>query len=134
MRTSWLVLSALLLLAAPGCGDDTTEGADMAVSNIDMAMTMPGDMNKATCAGQINCGTACILSPKPGVSLMDCANACAAPLTGAAQQAFGALVTCIFSTCGTDGGTIDKACAGAAISKGPPAGACYSDVTTCSTL
>jgi hypothetical protein len=129
MRTSWLALTALLLFAAPGCGDDTATSTDMAVSN-DMAMTAPTDMNKATCATQITCGTNCILHPMAGVSLMQCGLNCAMPLAGKPKADFLTLEGCILQTCTNDGGIFDPTCAGASIAKNPP-GVCYGFLTTC---
>jgi hypothetical protein len=91
---SLLVVSALLLFAAPGCGDDTTG------TTTDMPAAA-GDMAKLNCGELVQCVSGCTM-PDPEPCVMQCvANA----TTEAADKA-SALLSCLFGVCGpVDGGS-----------------------------
>jgi hypothetical protein len=95
-----IALAALVLLVAPGCGDDTTmaTGADMA-AGADLAAP-GGDMAKLSCAGVVSCVVAC-------QGNATCAAQCEASVSTSGQTAFLGLAACLYSgVCGTgDGGT-----------------------------
>lgn len=97
MRT-FLAAAAVLLLIAPGCGDDTTQATDMAMS-ADLAAP-GGDMAKiATCQAVLNCIVGCQGNAQ-------CSLACQANASTTAQQYFVPLGICLYGTCSTvDGGT-----------------------------
>jgi hypothetical protein len=127
MRTSWLVLSALLLLVAPGCGDDTTTpNKDQGVTVVDMAMAATGDMAHATCAKALACGQTC--ASKPADQVLQCAAACEAPLKGNATSdgLFLLLLQCLEQHCIPDGGLPDASCIGTAGN-----GACTTQAVNC---
>src|SRR6266511_4005757 len=92
MRTL-LAAVALLLLVAPGCGDDTTSTPDLSV---------PKDMTVVHDLKTYFTGTA---------DQMTCAAACAAGLSPASGLKFKALVDCIFAACSVDGGDVTIECA-----------------------
>ena len=100
MRTLFAV-AALVLLVAPGCGDDTTmQSTDMAMS---LDMTAPtGDMAKiATCQGIISCIAGCSGNAQ-------CSLNCQVNASASAEQYFQPFAVCLYGNCSTaDGGTGD---------------------------
>lgn len=131
MRTL-LAVAALVLLVAPGCGDDTTKPAngDMAVT-LDMATAGGGgDMTKLNCAQLLACAQAC--------TSQACVVTCGANATTDAQTKAVALSACVYGACGPlDGGTNActspadtsagcRACQGGAIQ-----GACMAKYAAC---
>lgn len=95
MRTL-LAVVALGLVAAPGCGDDTSKTqTDMAMTVIDM--TVPADMAKLTCAQILGCAFQC-------AGDITCAGNCVAKGSPTAQMKFGAFGGCILGVCQMDAG------------------------------
>jgi hypothetical protein len=111
-----LTLGALLV-AAPGCGDDSGTSTDMAVAK-DMAAG-GGDMAKRTCAMIISCVNMC-----SGAGLAACVTACATSGTATGMTKFNALQACAQPACyvATD--------AGAPPCADPTAAGCQSCVTS----
>ena len=92
-----LTVVSLLLLAAPGCGDDTTTmtSTDMAIG-ADMSAS-PHDMATLSCAQVLSCTSAC--------TTLTCYAGCITSGSTAAQGRFNAFSGCLFAACGTgDGG------------------------------
>jgi hypothetical protein len=89
-----------MLLVAPGCGDDTTTAADMAMTPADLSMAAAGDMSKyQTCAQILACAQGCGQN-------QTCALGCATNAVQAAQLKFLALGQCVLGVCGPgDGGS-----------------------------
>jgi hypothetical protein len=104
MRTL-LSLAALVLLVAPGCGDDNNNTPDMTMAPADMAAPT-GDMSKyQTCAQILSCAAACGQN-------QTCALGCATNAVSTAQTKFLVLGQCVLAACGPgDGGM--HACTGA---------------------
>lgn len=101
---SLLAVAALVLLVAPGCGDDTTTTPDMAMSVPDMSVG--ADMAKnQTCAAIIGCIANCGANAS-------CQGGCIQNSSTAAQGYFGTFFGCLVETCGPgDGG--NGSCTGA---------------------
>ncbi len=97
---SLLAFAALVLLVAPGCGDDTsTPPANDLAMSIDM--TMPGDMMQLNCLQILMCSSNC--------TTQACVNACIAEGKTASKTKAGALLLCAEGACMVDGG-VDTMC------------------------
>jgi hypothetical protein len=106
MRTL-LAAVALLLLVAPGCGDDNTSGStDMAVKDLSMGGGNV-DMSKYLCQNAFACGSLCLAKPDQ----VACATACGAGLNTVSGPKFLGLVQCLFAHCSVDGSDITQMCA-----------------------
>lgn len=117
MKT-WLALTALLLVVAPGCGDDTTMavGPDMSAVSSDMTKT---------CASVLACAIGCLSQTNP----VQCAGACELGTSTTVMGYFNPLFGCIANACLTDGGTSGLlACAQQQIGSG---GACETKYNIC---
>ncbi|MDB4966829.1 MAG: hypothetical protein JWN44_2518 [Myxococcales bacterium] len=102
-----LSLAALLLLVAPGCGNDatTTTPPDLAMTPADLSAAS-GDMAKfQTCAQILTCAAACGQN-------QTCALGCATNAAAAAQGRFITFGQCILGHCGPGDAGI-HACTGA---------------------
>jgi hypothetical protein len=121
MRTL-LAAVALLLLVAPGCGDDTTSTPDLSVPK---DMTVVHDMRTYLCGAALSCGTACFTGTGDQLT---CAQSCAAGLNSVSSAKFQALVGCIFAACSVDGGDVTIECAAPKIMQG---GACFAQAGAC---
>jgi hypothetical protein len=129
MRTL-LPAVALLLLVAPGCGDDTSSGNDMVVQ---VDMSVGADMQKYVCSSAFFCGsTKCLLTDP--VAAANCVLMCAQPLDSTSAAKFGKLVGCVQQVCAPDGGPVDQSCALGAIqvmTATKPKGPCYDIYQMC---
>src|SRR5690242_5071256 len=95
MRTL-LALTTVLLLVAPGCGDDTSNNPDLAAPDLSVA----GDMSKKTCGSILVCVNGCLNNADP----ITCAKGCAQGLDATEAAKFGALFGCVSALCVNDGG------------------------------
>jgi hypothetical protein len=121
MRTL-LAAVALLLLVAPGCGDDNND------TSKDMSMPAVPDMTQYICKNAFSCGALCFAK----ADQVACATACGAGLNAVSGPKYLAFVQCVFGVCSVDGADITQACAVGAISttdmgKGP----CVDLLTAC---
>ena len=124
MRTL-LAAVALLLLVAPGCGDDTTTSNDLAVTH---DLSVPADMLQILCKNAFSCGSACFTKPDQ----IACATGCAAGLNTISQAKYLGLVQCVLGHCSEDGGDITLECGVAQISSSDAGtGPCFAAYTAC---
>src|SRR5262245_61629961 len=72
---------ALFLLVAPGCGDDTTSGPDLAAV---ADLSVGADMTKYVCGNAFQCGSNCFNR----ADQQACALGCAAPLNSVSKPKF----------------------------------------------
>ena len=97
MRLLLTACSMLALVAAAGCGDDTTSGAADMTMSADLHAPA-GDMAKLNCGQLLKCVSAC--------TSQTCAGMCIAAASSTAAGKAQTLATCIFGHCGpVDGGS-----------------------------
>jgi hypothetical protein len=137
MRTILLAFTALILVVAPGCGNDsTTPAADLAMTPADMAVAI--DMAKfQTCSAALSCVVGCSTN-------VACATACQANTSATANQYLLPFELCLFATCGPGDGGMNKCmmagdmsamclqCVGNAfVGASNAGGACHSEYAAC---
>ncbi len=93
---SLLAFAALVLLVAPGCGDDTSAPPSDLSTIVDMSIG--ADMQQLTCKQALACSQAC--------TTLACAATCLAEANPTAKQNLGKLASCLVGVCGpVDGGS-----------------------------
>jgi hypothetical protein len=94
---SLVATTALLMLLAPACGDDTTATQDMTMPAVE-DMSVPTDLRKLSCGEILTCETTCMDNA--------CRAACVANASSGAQTLIGAVAACLIGVCGPlDGGS-----------------------------